>query len=403
MVPHTASPPHLILNFDLNGTLVLHDTSKHVRQDDYMLVCALAKNTIRQWQSDSPPMSYKQHVDKVLFPGDRSDSQLIKSRQKTIASFLDWLKTTSFPEKMDVLKHHESIQKKFKNQQTGNAHFTVFPSFYRLLDKLREMKLPFTIVLRSFGKDLATVVEEIENHPSGVHISEWAHFNKGRFTIEEREHAFATINLHDYALIEDPKATPIESYLNEFFYYGGRRYQVINKTDKRLELREVKAPQSLLTIAIKVALIFTVVVPIVAAMYKMSQTIQLSFYKKERTIEKVEEIFDHFLTSGNHIAVQDDWKTWNDDQEKSRSGKPFFYDHTKKHAVKNLSLFFDDNITGEDQDIIQPCEIFDRNKTTAKLINKLIFCVNTVEAIEDEDYYIKRVLAALQDYTHPLS
>ena len=72
----------------------------------------------------------------------------------------------------------------------------------------------------------------------------------------------------------------------------------------------------------------------------------------------MKKIFETFLKSKEHFAIQDNWKKWNQDGEKGRSGKPFIFDmDSNRREVRNLSLFFDDNITGEEKDIVNPIEV----------------------------------------------
>ncbi len=301
--PHNDSctaraPLHLFLNFDVNGTLILKDTTK--KDEDYMLMCTLTKNTYDQWDSESKRMSFKQYVDNTLVPGDRSSKTLIKERQKAIANFPAWLNQNNHSAADEVQADFQKIKKKFTDE-TGVVHYSIFPSFYVMLKKLRQMNIPFTIILRSFGNDLQEVVKEIENHPDGIKIKHWAKFEKMKFT----------------------------------------------------------------------------------------------FLTSGKTIEKMEEIFDIFLSSDGHFAVQDDWSYWNEDQELSRSGKPYIFDLKGSRKIKNLTLFFDDNITCEEKDIIKICEISNQNISAKSLREKLIFPVNTKEAILDDNYFINRVLNAI--------
>jgi len=112
---------------------------------------------------------------------------------------------------------------------------------------------------------------------------------------------------------------------------------------------------------------------------------QLSYKEKIKTHE---ETFSIFLESEEHFAIQDDWNRWNKDGERGRSGKPFQFDLSGEYKqVRNLSLFFDDNITGEELDIILPVEIAGKEVTVKELLEVLLFTVNTKDAILDDDYF----------------
>lgn len=280
----------LLLNFDLNGTLILKDTSKGA-DDDYMLISSLAEATLSKWDEQNDAMSFKQYVYNILLPGDKSNAPLKKERQKVIGTFLQWLTEKNHSLKDSVIENYQTIKDKFTGEQS------IFPSFYVMLEKLRELNIPFTIILRTFGSDLPEVVKEIEEHPQGVKIAKWA------------------------------------KYENTHLNLG------------------------------------------------------------ETTITKTADVFDTFLSSHEHFAVQDDWRTWNQDGERGRSGKPFLYDRTGK----NISLFFDDNITGEEQDIVHPCEISNNPVPTQSLYGKYLFSVNTLDAMQNDNYYIDRVLQAMNN------
>jgi len=62
---------------------------------------------------------------------------------------------------------------------------------------------------------------------------------------------------------------------------------------------------------------------------------------KGNGVKNPRESFEVFLESDEHFAIQDDWKRWNSDGERGRSGKPFLYDKSGQHKnVWNLALFF---------------------------------------------------------------
>ena len=92
-------------------------------------------------------------------------SQLKQERQKTVGKFVEWLREHNHPALESVEKTYQAIKEKFTDPKTGKMNFTIFPSFYVMMDKLRESKIPFTIILRTFGSDLDEVMKEIEEHP----------------------------------------------------------------------------------------------------------------------------------------------------------------------------------------------------------------------------------------------
>jgi len=158
------------------------------------------------------------------------------------------------------------------------------------------MKLPFTVILRTFGKDLDEVITEIEEHPEHMQFK-----YRGKYT----------------------------------------------------------GPQ-------------------------------LSIQNQIKTNDK--EAFAFFVESGENFAIQDDWSHWNKDGERGRSGKTFLYDKTSYY----LSLFFDDNITGGERDIVRPCEITGDTASNQELLEEYLFPVLTKEAMLHDNYYVDKVLLALE-------
>ncbi len=115
-------------------------------------------------------------------------------------------------------------------------------------------------------------------------------------------------------------------------------------------------------------------------------------HEGDKVISKTEEIFATFLQSEENFACQDSWKEWDSDGGRARSGKPFPFDASGRwNNIQNLSLFFDDNYTGGEKDIVRPLEISgqDRHDT-------FIFTVNPIEAMVDDEYYVKLVKRSLE-------
>lgn len=71
----------------------------------------------------------------------------------------------------------------------------------------------------------------------------------------------------------------MESFLNEFFYYGEHRYKVIKKAKPNLKVGESREPRSVTKTLLKVGLLFTVITPLIAGIYKILQIIKWSTYK----------------------------------------------------------------------------------------------------------------------------
>lgn len=116
-----------------------------------------------------------------------------------------------------------------------------------------------------------------------------------------------------------------------------------------------------------------------------------------QTFEKVDEIYRYFRDAQGHIAIQDDWNRWHEDDERARSAKPFIFDPKDKQIV---SIFFDDNInedTGSEYNIIYPMDTNGSPKALDKLLNRNVFVADIIEAILDENYFVDRVNQSLSE------
>ncbi len=296
---HPLSQVRLFLHFDVNGTLILRDTSKRMDEHE-AIIAALAAHTIASWD-ESPPMSFKEYVFTCLLPGDRSNRRLKQQRQEQIRTFMDWLHDHHHPQLAAVGELFHVIKQKYADPHSGRLHFSVFPSFYLMLNTLREQNIPFTILLRTFGDDLHEVVREIEGHPCGISFSHQARFDGPIFILDETS-----------------------------------------------------------------------------------------------PTEQIDQIFDLIFHAPGHLAVQDDWAYWNRHKEQGAYGKCFIYDHSGCYQGKrNISVFFDDNITGKEQDIVNPCDISGNHLPKAFLYNRCLFPVDTVDAMLDDHYFIDRVMQAI--------
>lgn len=108
------------------------------------------------------------------------------------------------------------------------------------------------------------------------------------------------------------------------------------------------------------------------------------------------EIF-HYFQRQPYVAVQDDYAWWEDRGRLQIFGKPFFVDTT---STNTLSLFFDDHVIENDdkQNIVCPIEVTTGKPLAVSALVKSgqIVKVNTVEALLDDDYFIRLVKKALK-------
>lgn len=155
----TSEPqPKLILHFDLNRTITANDNAGGKTNQD-VIVHGLAEKYKDCWDSRVPyPITFADYVKEYVLPGLPNDKELKKRRTRKISEFLLFLAEANHPLK-------EMIQQEFDRANSCILKQTtvVFPSFYKLLSRLQEQQIEYSIVIRTFGSELDEVTSEIEH------------------------------------------------------------------------------------------------------------------------------------------------------------------------------------------------------------------------------------------------
>lgn len=282
-------PYTLIIHLDVNKTIIAVDKAENRSLDDTLNIL-LAERYKYCWRDDIlEPISYYDYVCDYLIPGNRHDGQLKWERRSITKNFVNFLQETDHPLKQEVCTKFYAAKEKLQD------HY-VFPSFFRLVRKLREDEIDFHIILRSFGKDMLDVVKVIEN------------------------------------------ALPEEKFTHIGYFKEG------------------------------------------------------ALHLGDSTIEKAQEIYSRFKSNNyQHMAIQDDWKEWNDHHERLEYGKKFPVDVNDPYA---LSVFIDDNIVTNPNsvtNIVSPINAEDGSTLSMEMLfeEKILHSTDTFAAILDETYFIK--------------
>lgn len=102
------------------------------------------------------------------------------------------------------------------------------------------------------------------------------------------------------------------------------------------------------------------------------------------------------LHSLSHMAIRDDYDYWDQGEFRTPFGKPFLLNQSNNDV---LEIFFDDhiNLNTQETNIIAPIDIqTGQTIPTEKLVRSgQVVRVNTLEAILNDDYFIKHVQRAL--------
>ncbi len=150
------SYPHLILNLDINQTLIVGD-SVGGKSPEMAIIDALTDRFIDKWDERLPqPMDYNTFVKEHLYPNPNRDQSIKNLQKEALCSFLTFLKETNhrfYPEAQGLYDQAiASCEKK---------NTTIFTSFYRLLDHLKTNEISYTLIFRTFGTDTDVVAKEL--------------------------------------------------------------------------------------------------------------------------------------------------------------------------------------------------------------------------------------------------
>lgn len=155
----TSSPDHVFFQFDVNGTITLGDKTKNMNT----IVSEVAGVVFGKWDVNHPEMTYKEYVQKILFPGNKHDKEIKKLQEEKIGRFIDDLKSANHPLHEKAFSLYEALAKDYLDPETNQVKFTVFPSVIKLI-KMVEKTCSYSITLRTFGGDGGVVAEEFAKH-----------------------------------------------------------------------------------------------------------------------------------------------------------------------------------------------------------------------------------------------
>ena len=169
-----STKPKIVLHIDVNKTLIAED--KNNGKDLHLVVAsAIAEQTVYEWQPGETTSYYDYLQAKI--PGKSYDQAVKKRRLAHLNGFIRWIEgQPDHPKREEVLKTYNAAMKKMKKK-------LIFPSFFKLVEKLQQKKYDFTIVLRTFGDDSKQVTHEIEKRTS-LKFRHWGAFRNGILTMK---------------------------------------------------------------------------------------------------------------------------------------------------------------------------------------------------------------------------
>jgi hypothetical protein len=182
--------PKVILHKDINKTIIAEDPAGDKTIDD-VLIHSLAEQYFDRWDiSIAKPISYTEYIKQHVLPGNKGDAQLKKMRNQKISGFIDYLRSTSHHYYYEVNERYQKLRNKILTSKS-----VIFNSFYREIEFMEQHAIPYSIVLRTFGKDLDRIIEEIHKHISPTFFSWRGVFKNGVLELSSLQ-SNETITLH---------------------------------------------------------------------------------------------------------------------------------------------------------------------------------------------------------------
>jgi hypothetical protein len=139
---------HLILFFDVNGTIMLEDSKQN--KDKETAICQmLAESYSSCWKPGmNKNMTYRKFVEEHMHPGDDNDPVIEAARHASYRNFLTFLKESNHSLHAVVNESYQKFQADFSSKNK------IFDSFVALIEHLEHEKIPYTVIFRTFGNDI---------------------------------------------------------------------------------------------------------------------------------------------------------------------------------------------------------------------------------------------------------
>ncbi|MFI0435668.1 MAG: hypothetical protein ACH350_08105 [Parachlamydiaceae bacterium] len=193
--------PHLILNFDVNKTLIASDKTENKSIEDVMNEMLSRKYSACWDDTVTEPITFDRYVRTVMMPGEEHDANLKIARLLPLTHFIDFLLERNHPLYSIVAEEFNHLVK-----QLRDVH--IFPAFYRLIAELDRRGISYTLFLRSFGREVFEIKEEMNATLSqrfeveGMFRQGVLYLN-GQEPIETAEEIYAFFSSKKHAAIHD--------------------------------------------------------------------------------------------------------------------------------------------------------------------------------------------------------
>ena len=387
---------HLILNFDINKTIILKDKSKNLDIESGVKSCmvdyawGIFDESLKKWTLTENYLSHKKpkpdlvnyyYYMKKMYPmkteeeiPDREErykknGEIKKIKDNLFLEFLDKDKPGEklyniYLEILKKLKISDNIMKEINKDNSKypsfykdlfhNGYIYIFHSLYRLMLELQKNNRIFTIIFRTFGYDFDDVIKEFNSFCEGGHP-----VFSGQNENYPKKYFDGTNGSKDYR-IKDNNIGVIyrfdDDINNTVLVLGTLERINVKKFDDLFSYYDELIDQRKINII--------------------------------RGGKKIFEFINNNSTSGkiNSFCINDHYEAWVKYDKNSICGKPMLIDPDNKDIEV---FFFDDNIENTNKSIVD-C----RNVNTGDIIetkeikDKYLVIADTLKAAEDEYYFL---------------
>jgi hypothetical protein len=190
--------PHLILHFDINRTLVAFDGIQQKGESD-IVIKTLAEQVEALWDDTlTHPISYADYIYYHLLPNPKRSAKIKAEQRDQVYRFIETLKETDHPLYPEVERRFEEAMASLKSHST-----LIFPSFYKLVDFLKEERISYTLVLRTFGGDAKALATELNDRLHGPFLVDISSYAEHHFESQEEFYYYLKDAGHHLALTDN--------------------------------------------------------------------------------------------------------------------------------------------------------------------------------------------------------
>lgn len=139
-----------LIYMDINKTIIVDDKSGNKSITD-SINSMMAEKKIGVWAKGLEPMSYYDYVHKVLFPHEKSNTNMKKVCQRLLFHF-----TEEGQPGEQYREEFDEYMSKLENMETP-----ILDSFFKFIEVLNDpdLNINYTMIFRTFGLDIPEVTE----------------------------------------------------------------------------------------------------------------------------------------------------------------------------------------------------------------------------------------------------